>query len=459
MRTKIKKPPTPLTEQDKDIMNAFGVLVEVAENSGRRAKEYLMEDFHASDTLREIFRLTYNWLLPFHITPRAEWLGLCPLVGRSTATKRWNKFVELAMALHNREYTGHEALRQCEYFFKRVPRREGMWFIRILAKDLKIGASVKTAAKIWPDIFPKWGVQKALTYKKAKAIDYPVLTDIKINGRRVLIVIKDSNPLVFSITGRELPNLRFIAEYLTESGVKNTVIDCEAYAGSWNKTSSLISKKTLTPAEWKDMKESMVFWCFDALPLKHFNEGFCPLTLKQRRGVLEKIIPRAFSHNPQALTNLRLMPYEIAHNDEELMALYEQYSDTHEGMMIKKLNGVWQAARTEDWLKLKPHDTFEGVIVGRYHGRAGTKHEHRLGGFIVEVNGVQERVGGGFSDLQREMYWKKGKQMQGQVLEFKRETSKGIESKSQFARFERMRDLDDVTLFDKEEVAESLKGS
>jgi ATP-dependent DNA ligase len=51
---------------------------------------------------------------------------------------------------------------------------------------------------------------------------------------------------------------------------------------------------------------------------------------------------------------------------------------------------------------LKPYVTYEGVIVGWYKGRRGTKREGLFSGFnVVLSNGVVTRVGGGFNDATR----------------------------------------------------------
>jgi ATP-dependent DNA ligase len=48
---------------------------------------------------------------------------------------------------------------------------------------------------------------------------------------------------------------------------------------------------------------------------------------------------------------------------------------------------------------MKPVATYEGIIVGHYEGRRGSKREGLWGGFeVVLPNGVVTRVAGGFTD-------------------------------------------------------------
>jgi ATP-dependent DNA ligase len=70
-----------------------------------------------------------------------------------------------------------------------------------------------------------------------------------------------------------------------------------------------------------------------------------------------------------------------------------------EGIMIKSLDAPYRFKRSDAIQKMKPVQTWEGVIVGHYEGRAGTKREGLFGGFeVVLPGGAITRVGGGFSD-------------------------------------------------------------
>jgi ATP-dependent DNA ligase len=77
-------------------------------------------------------------------------------------------------------------------------------------------------------------------------------------------------------------------------------------------------------------------------------------------------------------------------------------NDGYEGVMLKMLNTTYEWDRSKNILKLKPCVTYEGVIVGWYEGRRGTKREGLFGGFrVVLPNGIVTRVGGGFNDAAR----------------------------------------------------------
>jgi DNA ligase-1 len=98
-----------------------------------------------------------------------------------------------------------------------------------------------------------------------------------------------------------------------------------------------------------------------------------------------------------------------------------------EGAIVKDRDSLYEFDRTEAWMKVKPLDHTDVVITGYYPGKKGTRNEHRLGGFTFEIDGVESRVGGGFSDKQRDEFWAIKDEMIGTTIEieFMEPTAKG----------------------------------
>jgi ATP-dependent DNA ligase len=96
----------------------------------------------------------------------------------------------------------------------------------------------------------------------------------------------------------------------------------------------------------------------------------------------------------------------------------ENFADVHqelmdvgiEGSILKHKHGMYERGGRprNTWYKFKKVSTYDVVVMGTYEGEG--KHEGRLGGFIYGAFDNDElveigRVGGGFSDEQREYYW------------------------------------------------------
>lgn len=88
---------------------------------------------------------------------------------------------------------------------------------------------------------------------------------------------------------------------------------------------------------------------------------------------------------------------------------------SYEGIVLRRLSSTWFTTLYK--LKLEVEDDY--VILGGYAGEG--KHEGRLGGFHAAQykNGTLTeimRVGGGFSDAQREEFWKNLHSYTGKVM-------------------------------------------
>lgn len=97
-----------------------------------------------------------------------------------------------------------------------------------------------------------------------------------------------------------------------------------------------------------------------------------------------------------------------------------------EGVMMKNRNAIYSGKRpNKTWYKIKREDTFDVIVMGTYEGTG--KHSGRLGGLKFGAcasvsSGKLEyvgRVGGGFSDEEREQLWGSRNELVGKVIEIK----------------------------------------
>jgi len=131
---------------------------------------------------------------------------------------------------------------------------------------------------------------------------------------------------------------------------------------------------------------------------------------------------------------IRLVPMKIALNEADIHSIFETFRatplanylalDDHrqipyfakltidkttggfqplEGAIVKNLRGLYEKKRSRNWLKMKAEETEDLRVIGAYEGEG--KYAGKLGGLIVDRKGVEVRVGGGFTDAQREELW------------------------------------------------------
>ena len=118
------------------------------------------------------------------------------------------------------------------------------------------------------------------------------------------------------------------------------------------------------------------------------------------------LLKKAFSLSTfQHLKLLEHLP--VDHPSEEvflnLMEAAVQAGD--EGIVLKDGGSPYEfKEKSKYWLKLKPIETYDLLVVGTYPGKKGKKYDGTLGGLVVRFEDTEVRVGGGYSDSEREEF-------------------------------------------------------
>jgi ATP-dependent DNA ligase len=223
----------------------------------------------------------------------------------------------------------------------------------------------------------------------------------------------------------------------------NVVLDGEGMAADWNESSSVMMSKTQ-----KD-DSNLYYNVFDAMTFVAWESQVPEKTgtYATRVELVKDVVARCDSDR------VRQVPHIMAQNEEELKAYFSKcMDDGFEGVMLKTLDTPYKFKRSNNILKLKPCVTYEGVIVGHYEGRRGTKREGIFGGFeVVLPNGIVTRVGGGFNDAFRADVQLNGPDSYlGKIVEIEAQpdplTKDGLtyDGKARFPVFVRFRDEGDV---------------
>jgi len=191
------------------------------------------------------------------------------------------------------------------------------------------------------------------------------------------------------------------------------------------------------------------FHVFDAVPLHDWVDQKLndELPYRDRLKLVESIVL------PMGDGPVRQVEGVTVSSDEELLTYYGfTMQKGYEGIMLKDLSAAYAYKRSDAVQKLKPVTTFEGVIVGWYEGRRGSRREGMFGGFnVVLPNGIVTRVGGGFTDVLRaEIQLNGPESYSGRIVEVEGQpdplTKNGltVDGKIRFPVFSRYRDSSDV---------------
>lgn len=115
-------------------------------------------------------------------------------------------------------------------------------------------------------------------------------------------------------------------------------------------------------------------------------------------------------------TQVSAVPHTLITDLPQIYTLYKAYRcQGYEGAMVKTLEGAYTNSRSYSWLKMKEVETYDVVCVDFFRGQG--RLDSTLGGIIVELDGVEIRVGSGFSDLDRDHIWHNRSAFLGRVCE------------------------------------------
>ncbi|HCC07858.1 MAG TPA: ATP-dependent DNA ligase [Clostridiales bacterium] len=387
--------------------NVFKILSDIKNTSSRNEKENILLQNIENEMLKELLEFVYN---PYIVTG---------LSGKKINKKMDNINASYDSTINILEYlrthnTGKdEDILVVQNFVASQPIELQKFYKQIITKDLKIGITSKTINKVFGDKFiPMFEVMLAEKYKNYKdKIEGELIVTQKLDGVRCLL-IKDNG--VVSIFSRQGQPIEELVEILLEADdlIDNQVYDGELLAKNTEELDSkTLYRKTVKISQSKGEKTGIEFHIFDMIPISDFQEGFSNIECWQRKDMLKEIIE---SNNFEYLINVPII-YKGEDKTVVDVLLEEARSKGQEGIMVSLANAPYECKRTRHLLKVKAMESVDLKVTGYEEGE--NKYEGMLGALIVDYKGYRVKVGGGYSDLDREEIWKQKESMIGKIIE------------------------------------------
>ena len=405
----------------------------------------LQEMKNQNDTFFEALNFGCNKLITFGVKQ-------VPLSESDKDNLTWFEFKDLLLKLHRRELTGNNARDEIQNQKNRC--RKDLWnffFRRILIKDLRCGVSEKTINNVAKkNNFKKYQIpvfscqlaQDSDQHKK-KLIGEKLL-EVKLDGVRVISILYDSGKVdLFSRNGKELLNFENIKFQLKKTfslkKVKESfVLDGEIVSKNFQELMKQIYRKDNV------QNNDAELYLFDKLSLKEFQNGTSSDDQIYRKSELKKW----FNQYKALIPNIKLLDSQLVNlSSKQGMLKYKEFNyktvvSGYEGIMIKEPSAKYECKRSSSWLKLKPVIEISLTVKAVEEGTG--RNKGKLGAILAEGidNGKYFKlsVGSGFSDIQREEFWVKKKNLINQIIEIKADAiTKSQDSESWSLRFPRFK--------------------
>lgn len=284
----------------------------------------------------------------------------------------------------------------------------------ILTKSLKIGITEKTINKVYgKGTIPSFGVMLAESFeKKIDNLKGKFYITLKLDGNRCISVVDDNKVSFFTRTGRPIEGLTELEKEFAE--LPTGVYDGELLAVNEDDLpSDELFRFTQKILRKDGEKTGVMFYIFDQLTSSEFKNGLSSRTYEQRRNYLDSIISGYTSDTE----HIEVLPILYQGEDKDVVPtiLKEVEDGGFEGIMVNTASGLYKSKRTNDLLKVKTMKSADLLVMSLEEG--GGKYKGKLGRVNVLYKDNLVGVGSGFSDEQREDFWKNPDKIAGKIIE------------------------------------------
>lgn len=449
----------------QNLTSAIKCLSYLEETSKRSEKAELLRSAADNPILKELFKRTYDWQTTYGLTLKMPEL---PKMASAFSTSysmedEWQTFLMLLDELSDRKLTGQDAVDTIHRFLHAVDPTRGIWYGRVINRDLRVGVNVATFGQVWPDLRSKFAVSLADKFDSNVELNYPVAVETKLDGLRITLVFTDGKGVAKTRSGKEYNEVlehilsalgpvvgtgaidgEIMADW-AKSGPQSTY-GGKRYKSPWGKTSAMLKTGTskgvfnpdrVTPEMWDELRRDLKFWVFDQMTLDVYDPAIAldKTPFHARRTKLTKTVGATGQFSP-----IRLMKQTIANNRTELDEAHADFlAQEHEGSMIKMLDAPYFPDRTSAMLKRKELEFIDGIILEVLSGSG--RNAKWAGSYKVRLTSGAETSCNIRGDANRQDHWDRRSELIGTHIEMtQQKDAKAVSETARFPVFIRLRD-------------------
>ena len=316
-----------------------------------------------------------------------------------------------------------------QLFLKTVPDEDREFYKQMITKKFRLGADAKLINSCIEGLIPTFDCMLGTSIEKCKIPEGTWFSlSHKLNGNRCIYYKGE----LYTRQGKKYVGLDHILKQLDRLSSDGIVYDGElVYKNKEGLTDSEAFQKGTGIANSKtDDKSDLKLIIFDIITEEDFEKGVSLDTYKHRREVLMSYKNDVIAHMDTDDIDIVDMFYEGT--DQSEIWKWLDYAEHHdmEGLMLS-LDAPYECKRTKNLVKIKKFYDFDLQIIDCEEGTG--RNKGRLGAFVVDYKGNRVNVGSGFSDEERDKYWKNREELIGRVItvkykEISRDKKTGLES-------------------------------
>lgn len=380
-------------------------LNEINETNSSVEKQNILKKHIPEKFIQRVLFYTYNPFIQFNVTSKNVEKFKKNKNYKTQEFKEYKCMFKLLDDLTERKITGHKALKSVNEF-----KINKEIFYLILDKNLKIRVNAATINKVYKSVANKDTLipvfEPVLSYKfdpHFNKLDKSWFISQKMDGTRCLIHVKGDSKKAYSRSGKELFNVNIILDCIPKIN-ENVFLDGELVyiengQENFKKTIEIVRK-----SKGKADTSKLYYKVFDIIP----EEDFFNCKGEKKFSERYKTLKTLFKGNKR----VKVLEQTIySPEDFEKMKTFSN-ENGWEGLMLRK-NENYKGKRTRDLAKVKSFQDEEFLVKETINNKIRFINEESgleetvdcLAAIIIEVGGVDVKVGSGFSKSERILYY------------------------------------------------------
>lgn len=390
---------------------ALQILKEIKNTSSTNGKISILSQHKDNEMLKCILNIVYN-----------------PRISTKIAKKKLEKEVGLIdsnfdmddlgfLTFISRDCTGKDRdILICQTYLAKFDDEDRELIEGIITQKLSIGMDYKNINKAFGYNFIElYEVMLATNVEKVldKIKDEEYFITQKLDGLRMIVIVdEDGNKTAYSRNGLLYEGLdSFLNELELHS---NNIYDGELLYFDDSLKSDERFRKTNEIIRCKGEKDKnlLQYHIFDSIDLIELKEDSLHQPYADRRMYLDENLPQNKYQ--------RVVPvlYKGKIDNKVFELLDEIVEQGAEGLMANLSTGIYEfGKRSKNILKFKKFHDVDLLCIGVEEGDG--KYKGKLGKILVEYYGYEVGIGSGFTDEQREYYWKNPDKIIGKIVQIK----------------------------------------
>lgn len=318
-------------------------------------------------------------------------------------------------------------------------------FKKLVCKNYPMGVDYKTINKVYPNLIPCYEVMLADKYldlneNKKNKLFTPGRTfciQEKLDGFRCTAWKENGTVKLISRQGKLITGLVDIEKAIKELPLDEFILDGELLlTDRENVPSKMQYKATSKIVSTKDEeKHGITLNVFDWVGISDWNSKTCYESYEDRYGSLMDLVEKINDSSIKRVPNI-VVTDDISKIEK---CLKHAQKMNWEGVMVRFMDSKYEWKRSDNLLKVKPMKEMDVIIKDYEEG--SNSYTGMLGAFICEINhpefgNIKTKVGGGYSEDERKLFWKNRDEMIGRVISIQYfEVTENSDTKHKSVRF------------------------